>query len=150
MYKPAYNKNTFPFWTELQIRYRDLDTLNHVNNALFSTYFEEARIRFIQEIPEFLASMRESNSFVIVNLEINFIEPVTYPSILLAGSGISEFGNSSVTGFQAIYDLDSKALKAVAKSTGVWFNTKLKKPVRLPSLPEKEKYLVQMSSQSNG
>jgi len=146
MYKPAYNRNTFPFWTELQIRYRDLDTLNHVNNALFSTYFEEARIRFIQHIPEFLNSMKKSNSFVLVNLEINFVEPVTYPSTLLAGSGVSEFGNSSVTGFQAIYDLESKSLKAVAKSTGVWYNTIEKRPVRLPELPEKENYLVQISS----
>jgi len=142
MIKPGYQKDYFPHWSELQIRYRDLDTLNHVNNAIFNTLFEEARIRFIQNVPEFQTSMKSGNSFVLVNLEINFVEPVFYPSVVITGTGIASYGNSSITGLQAIYERGSKDLKAVAKSTGVWYNPEKKKPVKLPVLPDWEKYLI--------
>lgn len=145
MKKPGYNSGLFPHWCNLQIRYRDLDTLNHVNNAIFNTFFEEARIRFIQQIPEFLQSMNEGNSFVLINLEVNYIKPIFYPSEILAGTGIESYGNSSITGFQAIYDHDNKELKATARSTGVWYSVKQKRPVRLPVLPDKKKFLVKIS-----
>lgn len=32
---------------EIPIRYRDLDTMGHVNNALYLTYFEQARIDYL-------------------------------------------------------------------------------------------------------
>ncbi|MGF1671966.1 MAG: acyl-CoA thioesterase [Balneolaceae bacterium] len=142
MIKPPFNEGTFPNWTTIQIRYRDLDTLNHVNNAQFNTYFEEARIRFISEIPEFLSSMKSGNSFVLVHLEINYINPLLYPSDILVGTGVADYGNSSISGFQAIYESKSKELKAVAKSTGVWYSTKSQRPVRLPELPDKNLYLI--------
>jgi acyl-CoA thioester hydrolase len=34
---------TFPCWYPVQIRFRDLDPLAHVNNSVYFTYFEEAR-----------------------------------------------------------------------------------------------------------
>ena len=145
MKKPDYKSDLFPHWCKLQIRYRDLDTLNHVNNAIFNTFFEEARIRFIQQIPEFMASMEAGNSFVLVSLEVNYLKPIFYPSGILAGTGIETYGNSSITGFQAIYDHDTKELKATAKSTGVWYSTNKKKPVKLPHLPDRDKFLVKTS-----
>jgi len=145
MKNPGYNSELFPHWCNLQVRYRDLDTLNHVNNAIFNTFFEEARIRFIQQIPEFQQSMKEGNSFVLVNLEVKYIKPIFYPSEILAGTGIESYGNSSITGFQAIYDTDTKELKATAKSTGVWYSINQKRPVKLPALPDKKKFLVKTS-----
>lgn len=142
MKKPVYECDLFPYWCKLQIRYRDLDTLNHVNNAIFNTFFEEARIRFIQQIPEFMKSMKEGNSFVLVSFEVNYIKPIFYPSDILAGTGIETYGNSSITGFQAIYDNDTKELKATAKSTGVWYSISKKRPIKLPQLPDREKFLT--------
>jgi acyl-CoA thioester hydrolase len=34
------------FTYRVQVIWRDLDALNHVNNAVYFTYFEEARLRF--------------------------------------------------------------------------------------------------------
>ena len=51
MNRPKYDPNAFFHWTTIKVRFRDLDPLNHVNNSVFNTYLEEARIDFIQHVP---------------------------------------------------------------------------------------------------
>ncbi len=141
MIKPPYHKDQFSHWTEIKVRFRDLDPLNHVNNAVFNTYFEEARIDFIRAIPEFNSSMQQGYSFVLVHLEIDYVQPVLLEEVLLAGSSVEEYGNSSINGIQAIYDKKNHTLKAVARTTGVWYNLEKQRPARLPELPDRKQYL---------
>jgi acyl-CoA thioester hydrolase len=143
MLKPSYNPKHFAHWTDIPVRFRDLDALNHVNNAVFNTYFEEARIDFIQHIPEFKQSMETGKSFVLVHLELDYIKPILFNEIILVGSAVEEYGNSSIKGFQAIYSKQDHDLKAVAKTTGVWFDLKLNRPVRLPEIRNRNSYLYQ-------
>lgn len=142
MTKPDYQKDAFPHWTPLTIRFRDLDPLNHVNNAIFSTYYEEARIDFIQQVPELSGQLKNGYSFVLANLEISFVRPIEYPADILIGSGIKSLGNSSITSFQAIYTADDKQLASVAEAHGVWFDLNKQRPTRIPEIPNKEKYLL--------
>jgi acyl-CoA thioester hydrolase len=142
MIRPDYEQTLFPHWISLPIRFRDLDPLNHVNNAIFSTYYEEARIAFIQEVNKLASELKNGFSFVLANIEIEFIRPVEYPNDILIGSGITSLGNSSITSFQAIYTGDEKKLASVAKAHGVWFDLNKQRPARIPDIPDTEKYLL--------
>ncbi|MDX1641838.1 MAG: thioesterase family protein [Balneolaceae bacterium] len=144
MEKPTYNKKSFAHWTELPVRFRDLDALNHVNNAVFNTYFEEARINFINEIPEFKKSMSEGKSFMLVHIELDYITPIEFHETILVGTSVEEYGNTSIKGFQAIYSKNSSELKAVAKTTGVWFDLEAKKPAALPEIEDRDRYLYKI------
>lgn len=42
----AADNDGFTFSVEVQVRFRDLDAMNHVNNAVYMTYFEIARLAF--------------------------------------------------------------------------------------------------------
>lgn len=141
MIRPEYQADKFPHWTTISIRFRDLDPLNHVNNAIFSTYYEEARIHFIRQVPSFAKQMKENFSFVLANIEIDFINPVEYPAEILIGSGIKKTGNSSITSFQAIYRKEDKKLASVAEAHGVWFNLSRQRPARVPAIPDKERFI---------
>lgn len=134
MKKPTYQQDLFPHWTEIPIRFRDLDPLNHVNNALFSTYYEEARIGFIQQVPALAGQLAEGFSFVLAKITIDFIRPAEYPGRLIIGSGIDSTGNSSISSFQAIYKSADKTLVSVAEAYGVWFDLEKQKPSRLPEV----------------
>src|SRR6476469_3885136 len=46
----AATDDSFQFKAEVQVRFRDLDAMNHVNNAVYMTYFEIARLAFWAEI----------------------------------------------------------------------------------------------------
>lgn len=142
MIRPEFNKNSFPHWTTIPVRFRDLDPLNHVNNAIFNTYYEEARIDFIQEVNKLSDQLESGYSFVLANIEIAFINPVEYPAELLIGSGIKSLGNSSITSFQAIYTAADKKLISVAEAHGVWFNLSEQRPSRIPDIPNKEEYIL--------
>lgn len=142
--KPEYNPKSFAHWTEMPVRFRDLDALNHVNNAVFNTYFEEARINFINDVPEFQASMSEGKSFMLVHLELDYIRPIELNETLLIGTSVEEYGNTSIKGFQAIYSKGESELKAVAKTTGVWFDLESQKPTKLPQIEDRDKYLYQI------
>lgn len=146
MIKPEYDPESFFHWTELRVRFRDLDALNHVNNAVFNTYFEEARVQFIEDIPEFKSSVQSGFSFVLVHLELDYIKPILFKDTILIGSAVEEFGNSSIQGFQAIYSKHNKKLKAVAKTTGVWFDLNKNRPARLPEITSRENYLFKGSN----
>ncbi len=142
MNKPEYQKKTFPHWTTIPIRFRDLDPLNHVNNAIFSTYYEEARIDFIRQVPVLSGQLKNGYSFVLANIEISFIRPVEYPAEILIGTGIKSLGNSSITSFQAMYTADDKKLASVAEAHGVWFDLNKQRPAKIPKVPKKEQYLL--------
>ncbi|MDX1638490.1 MAG: thioesterase family protein [Balneolaceae bacterium] len=142
MIRPDYEPDLFPHWSSLPIRYRDLDPLNHVNNAIFSTYYEEARIKLISEIPTFLEQMNRGFSFVLASLRIDFIRPAEFPGELLVGSGVKAIGNSSITSFQAIYETGEKQLLSVAEASGVWFNLDTQRPSRVPEIKNRDHYLI--------
>jgi len=144
--RPDYHPESFPHWTEIKIRFRDLDPLNHVNNAVFNTYFEEARINFVKSVKMFRNSMSQGKSFVLVHMELDYLKPILYGESILIGSALDELGNSSIKGFQAIYDQESKELKAVCKTTGVWFDLKTQRPTRIPQIDQPEKYLFKKIS----
>jgi len=41
---------TLPHWTQVEVRYGDLDVQGHVNNAVYFTYFEQGRVSFFSEL----------------------------------------------------------------------------------------------------
>lgn len=142
MHRPEYNKEAFPHWTTIPIRFRDLDPLNHVNNAIFSTYYEEARINFIQQVPKLAGQLKNGYSFVLANIEIEFVRPVEYPTDIVIGTGVKKLGNSSITSFQAIYSGEEHKLASVAQAHGVWFDLSKQRPTRIPDIEHTEQFML--------
>ncbi|MFH5831061.1 acyl-CoA thioesterase [Halalkalibaculum sp. DA3122] len=142
MIRPEHHPALFPHWITIPVRFRDLDPLNHVNNAIFSTYYEEARIHFIRQVPVLSKKIESGYSFVLASLHIDFIKPAEYPGDLLIGSGIKSIGNTSITSFQAIYDAENHALLSVAEASGVWFNLETKRPTRIPDIGDSDKFVL--------
>lgn len=40
----------YRYVTPMTIRYNDMDTLGHVNNAVYLTYFEQARVNYFRDL----------------------------------------------------------------------------------------------------
>jgi len=59
----------FEYETEIDVRYSDLDSLGHVNNAVYATYLELARVRYLQDAFDAPA---EEPDFVVAHLELDF------------------------------------------------------------------------------
>ncbi|MFN1834043.1 acyl-CoA thioesterase [Balneola sp. MJW-20] len=145
MFRPGYDPEIFYHWCEIPVRFRDLDPLNHVNNALFNTYLEEARLQFLNELGVLKEAFEEGKSFVLVKCTVEYLKQITFPSTLLIGTGIGEIGNSSIQAVQGIFNKDSKELLSVGYSKGVWFDLNTQRPTRLPEFKDLDKLMVDMN-----
>ena len=79
--------------TDIPVRYADQDTLGHVNNAVYATYLEEARISYFREV---LGETLTDRSMVVANLEIDFLAPVTSERVVV-GVEVADVGARSFT-----------------------------------------------------
>jgi acyl-CoA thioester hydrolase len=63
----------YPFKTKVEKRWSDLDEFGVVNNAVFMTYFEQARVHLFTE---FVGWDWKSIGVVVANANINFKTPI--------------------------------------------------------------------------
>ena len=59
-----------PFVHQETVRFRDLDAMGHLNNAVYSTFLEQARLAFLEPHGARVRSM------ILARLEIDFRSPV--------------------------------------------------------------------------
>lgn len=85
----------FEYETELQVRFRDLDAMGHVNNATYATYLEQARVDYYDEILE--VGLDDIDT-VLVNLQIDYRREITLEQrTATVATGVRSIGDSSVT-----------------------------------------------------
>jgi len=85
---------TEEFTVEIPVQYRDLDPLGHVNNAVYVSYLETARVDYLEAVSDIAA---EDISFVVANLEIDYERPITKADDPTVALWISHLGESSCT-----------------------------------------------------
>jgi acyl-CoA thioester hydrolase len=126
MDKP-YTKSNYTFFTEVMLRFGDLDVAGHVNNAVFATLFENARCELLLNGTEWIAP--EGQGFVMRRLELDFLKPLRFPQArsVSVGSAITAIGDSSATFQQALFVDDE--CHALAKSVMVLISAKGKEPL---------------------
>jgi acyl-CoA thioester hydrolase len=111
-----------------QVRFRDLDPMGHVNNAVFLTYLEQARIAFFDQhgLPVGL----EDLNLIVARVEIDFRAPVRLGQEVEVAVRATRFGTKS---FDLDYELTADgATVAEAKSVQVAYDYARREPVPLP------------------
>jgi acyl-CoA thioester hydrolase len=83
----------YSFTTDVDVRFRDLDTMGHVNNAVYATYFEHARVAYFEEVLD--VPLQETKS-VLASLEIDFRRPVRINDDVTVALRVPELGESSL------------------------------------------------------
>ncbi|MFC7097930.1 acyl-CoA thioesterase [Halobaculum marinum] len=82
------------FETTVPVRYRDLDPMGHVNNAVYATYFEEVRTAFFRE--EVGVDLADSQA-ALATLEVEFRAPIEGTGAVDAAIDVVDVGTTSLT-----------------------------------------------------
>lgn len=61
----------------VEIRFADLDSMGHVNNAIYLTYFEVGRIRYFRDLNLFEDRFKTSVGPIIARSVIDYHQPIT-------------------------------------------------------------------------
>lgn len=112
-----------------QVRFRDLDPMGHVNNAVFLTYIEQARVIYLAEVGA--AAGLEDMNMIVARVEIDFKAPVRLGQELEISVRASRFGTKSFD-LDYVLRVDGEVV-AEAKSVQVAYDYDRREPVPLPA-----------------
>ena len=111
-------------------RWGDLDAMNHVNNATYLRYLEEARIQWLNALGT--EWFDENLGPVLASATLDYRLPIGYPSTIDIELFAVRVGNSSLTIGHRMLDADSGALHCDGQVVVVWIERASGKPTPLP------------------
>ena len=117
----------FPYRLSDNVRYADLDPNQHVNNAVYATYFETGRVTLMKD--RSFGLMPEGLAWMLVRLDIHFRAELRWPGTIELGLGVAKFGRTSVTFDQVVFS-QGKCV-ASAQSVNVLIGESSRKPTAL-------------------
>jgi acyl-CoA thioester hydrolase len=83
----------YRFVLRREVEFRDIDSAGHVNNAVYLTYMETARIRYLIAVlgPEFAYEI----SLILARIAVDFRAPAFFPETLELGARVTRVGTTS-------------------------------------------------------
>ncbi|GAA0229720.1 thioesterase family protein [Halobacterium noricense] len=84
----------FGYTTAVETRYSDFDTMGHVNNAVYATYLEQARLDYFGDV---IGIPLDEISGVVAHLEIDYRRSITPEDEVTVAMRVAELGESSIT-----------------------------------------------------
>ena len=99
---------------EIPVRFRDLDAMGHVNNAVFFTYFEIGRESLWAD--HISGRIHKANSyFILAHISCDFIRPITLETRLTLNLAVRKIGKKS---FDFLYILNDSNDESVEYARG--------------------------------
>lgn len=132
------------FTIDIDVRFRDLDALGHVNNAVFITYFEEGRIHFSKEV--FNVSDPSDFSFIMAHISCDYLKPIKMNDRAVLQMWVRDIGTKSFSFGYKLVDLSNESIVfATGESVQVCYDYKLEKsiPVSEEMKERMSEYLIQ-------
>ena len=87
--------DAFRHRTTLQVRFRDIDAFGHVNNAVFFSYAELARIRYFVDLLQPERGF-EGMPLILARVECDFRSPILFGQEITVQTRVDRIGRSSI------------------------------------------------------
>ena len=120
--------NDYPHVRTENVRYGDTDRQGHVNNAVFSTFFECSRTDILYDPRRNLITA--DREFVIVKFEVEYLAELGWPGTVEIGTRVARLGRSSIVCEQAIFQ--NGVCAAASSNVMVMIDVETRKSAALP------------------
>jgi acyl-CoA thioester hydrolase len=121
----------FRFVCPEEVTFRDLDVFGHVNNAVYLTYLENARIGYMRDVLD-IESL-EDLLVIVANVDIDFRSRASLGETLDVGARVSRIGTKSFDMEHEVRGPDGR-LVAAASTTLVTFDYRGNSTMPVPEL----------------
>jgi acyl-CoA thioester hydrolase len=125
------------FLTDVQMRFRDLDGMGHVNNAVYLSYTELARMQFYLQVAN--KKTLDEIDFILAHVDIDFESQAVWGDQIQVAVWPAKIGTSSFTLRYEISEKRTRRVLARANSVLVSYDYEKKKSKPIP--PEFRKVL---------
>lgn len=117
--------------TTIKVRGYHLDVYQHVNNARYLEFLEEARWEWLEEAEAFHWLLEQKLAFVVVNININYRRPAVLGDVLAIDSEITQLNGKSGIIAQRVLLAGQETVVADAALTFVCIDLRTQKAVAL-------------------
>lgn len=115
--------------TTIKVRGYHLDVYQHVNNARYLEFLEEARWQWLEDVDAFHWLMEQKLAFVVVNININYRRPAVLGDVLNIESEVSKLNGKSGIISQRVLLASDNSVVADAALTFVCIDLRTQKAV---------------------
>ena len=131
----------YPARVETTVRFRDLDPFMHLNNGVYLSLFEEARITYINlvsfaqdhiEQDGILQSMMRLFPTTLVRAYVEYRRQAFLHQKITVGARVSRIKKSFIDFEYGVFDSASEDLLGFGETTLLYINLESFKPIRIP------------------
>lgn len=117
--------------TPIQVRFRDTDAFGHVNNAVFFSYIELARVRYLIDVLE-PAEPFERMPLILARVELDFRSPIMFGEEVEVETQVDRIGRSSIAMSHRMTAGTDRRLVGEAQSVLVTYDYGAARPMPVP------------------
>jgi len=114
-------KHTIP----VQIRFNDIDSLGHVNNAIYLCYFDLGKSQYFQHIKKKIIDWTQID-IVVANVNIDYFKPTYFNESLEVKTRVHNIGNKSLKMVQYLINRETGDLKSICHTVMVGYDPETK------------------------
>ena len=121
----------YKFKTPVAVRFSDIDAVGHVNNAIYLTYFEEARLAYWRDAINW--DLRE-HGVIVGRSEVNYLKPITLLDEIACYVRTTRIGNSSFDVMHVLVKITSEGeeICTTGKTVCISYDYSINKSVKIP------------------
>ena len=123
------------FTHRIEVRFRDCDAMGHVNNAVYLTYLEQARLAHWRSLWGYGEPPADERAplpgVILARAEVDYRRPARYGDLLEVRIGLAAVGRTSFTHEYEIVDAAGHVV-AAARSVQVMYDYAAARPVPIP------------------
>lgn len=122
----------YPVVVELPVSWGEMDSFQHVNNAVYFRYFESARVKYVESIliEEFMKSTGMGP--ILSGTSAKFYAPLKYPDTISVGIKSVKLESGRIHQEYGVWSHETSRLVAKGESTMVFFDYKKGCPCDIP------------------
>jgi acyl-CoA thioester hydrolase len=117
--------------TPIQIRFNDIDRLDHVTNSVYQQYFDIGRMTYFNEVFEEQMDWA-IEGLILASVTIDFLNPIKLYNEVALRTKIYKIGNKSLTMSQELYNQTTGKVAATSRSTMVGYNNSKEIAIMIP------------------
>jgi acyl-CoA thioester hydrolase len=119
------------FAIDIEVRFRDLDAMGHVNNSVFFTYFEEGRKNFSHRV--FQYNDPSEFAFIMAHIRCDYHRPVKLSNRITLQMWVKNIGTKSFDfGYRLVDRSDESIVFATGESVQVCYDYQAEKSTIVP------------------
>lgn len=119
------------FTTDIDLRFRDLDAMGHVNNAVYFSFFEHGRLKFLYS--EDQKDKFPDMTFILAHASCDYLVPITLECDPVLHLWVKKIGGKSFTFKYRLVERENKdRIYATGESVQVYFDYQENRSIPTP------------------